>query len=349
MSLFDKLRKHVDIFELLRVLDVDGARDAIEGGIDVHATNEDGMTALLVACSVVDAKSYVDFEKLQACRFDRAIVHMTRVAELLIRNGADINASAPADLRNFAGFAPIHFAVAGLPDMKFEMLQVLVERRADLNAKTCDGRTALDMARARKHLRCMAVLERHGALAMEGADGEEESEAKTEAEGVARERGNDLRIPLGSVRGMAPSGVIEEILGRVRSAFAREGGFAGTGAGKGHIALYATGELDKAVRAGGFEGYFSGAAGGRAREALDGLRLIGAEELRGFFVSALKVFGKEYPISRGKRQERMALLESPAPETWRELSAAFVDAEEGAARRQIEYVEAHGAEFFTED
>jgi len=82
------------------------------------------------------------------------------IAELLITNGADVNAM---DKINYA--APLHYAASGGHK---EIVVRLIAEGADVHAKDDRGRTPLDVAIGRKHPETIDLLRKHS-----GKTGEE--------------------------------------------------------------------------------------------------------------------------------------------------------------------------------
>ncbi|HEX4744306.1 MAG TPA: ankyrin repeat domain-containing protein [Candidatus Limnocylindria bacterium] len=74
-----------------------------------------------------------------------------RIAKALVEAGADVNA------KQRHGWTPLHGA-AESGDR--ELVELLLDRGADPRARNDDGRSALDLARARDHTTTVAVLER---------------------------------------------------------------------------------------------------------------------------------------------------------------------------------------------
>ena len=86
----------------------------MDAGADVHAKDEYGATPLSVAVANGDKE----------------------IVELLIANGADVNA------KTNLGRAPLHEAAGGRKDVA----ELLIAEGADVNAKAEDGETPLDWA-----------------------------------------------------------------------------------------------------------------------------------------------------------------------------------------------------------
>ncbi len=102
-------RGHEDIVQFL-----------IAKGADINAIGKDGQTALH------EAKN-------------------RNVAELLIANGANVNAKISEDARRLKGWTPLHTAV--LLTRRMEVAQLLIAKGADINAMNADGETPLDVAK----------------------------------------------------------------------------------------------------------------------------------------------------------------------------------------------------------
>ena len=104
--------------------------------ISIHdAAGEGNIEAVkqhIAAGTDVDAKTRGETPLLWAARFGQS-----QVAELLIAEGADVNA------KNVVGQTPLHWAaMAGHK----EIIELLIAAGAEVNAKTKRGETPLDLA-----------------------------------------------------------------------------------------------------------------------------------------------------------------------------------------------------------
>lgn len=129
-------------------------RMLIEAGADVNARSPSGLTALEIALRdkrsdkvqfllELDADVRVGAPVLWAVRLENR-----PLLELLLQRGADPNATLDADgAHAFAGFmqgtTPLMRAAA---DQPLEVLQLLLDAGADLNAQDRSGRSAVDLA-----------------------------------------------------------------------------------------------------------------------------------------------------------------------------------------------------------
>ena len=75
------------------------------------------------------------------------------IAELLIAEGADVNAKSEADA------TPLHYAASWGGK---EIVELLIAAGADVNAKNDNGNTPLDWAILRKHTETADLLRKHG-------------------------------------------------------------------------------------------------------------------------------------------------------------------------------------------
>lgn len=85
-----------------------------------------------------------------------AFMGQTETAEMLIANGADMEAKAEG------GGTPL---VAAAERGHLETAKLLIARGADVNAKVSNGATPLDVARVRGHTHVASLLESHGGIA----------------------------------------------------------------------------------------------------------------------------------------------------------------------------------------
>ena len=132
----------------------DRAAVLIERGADVNAKNEDGNTALLLACGYGIHRDEARTEMVELLIEKGADIEAkdrngrtplmiacqqgyTNVAKLLIEKGADIEARK--------GNGETALMVACMYG-RADVAQMLIEKGADVNAKNEDGETALDYA-----------------------------------------------------------------------------------------------------------------------------------------------------------------------------------------------------------
>ena len=120
--------------------------------ISIHdAAGEGNIEAVkqhIAAGTDVDAKTRGETPLLWAARFGQS-----QVAELLIAEGADVNA------KNVVGQTPLHWAaMAGHK----EIIELLIAAGADVNAKDA-GTTPLDVAEEFNLSELASILRKHGA------------------------------------------------------------------------------------------------------------------------------------------------------------------------------------------
>ena len=109
--------------------DLEGVQAALQSGVDVNSTDEDGQTGLM-----------------------RSLLNRrTGVASLLLeQEGIDINISDNREI------TALH--IAARYDQNSECLAMLLARTTSVNQRECDGRTPLRVAVRNNALRCVQLL-----------------------------------------------------------------------------------------------------------------------------------------------------------------------------------------------
>ena len=108
---------------------IEAVKQHLDAGTDVNAKQrEDGATPLLIA----------------------AVAGQKEIAELLIADGADVNA------KDDVGQTPLYFAADK------EVVELLIAKGADVNAKDNFGGTPLDFAIRFDHTEIADLLRKHG-------------------------------------------------------------------------------------------------------------------------------------------------------------------------------------------
>ena len=114
----------------------------IENGADVKAKADDGMTAFIQATLGVQSKRVT-----------------TRVMDLLLENGANINATTTG--KNISGWTALLFATVNGDE---ELVDYLLRNGAYVNHTSDEGQSALALARQEKYESVIKLLKKHGAL-----------------------------------------------------------------------------------------------------------------------------------------------------------------------------------------
>ena len=147
-------------------------RVLIDAGADVNIISSGGMTLLhQVALSSGDYKETA--ELLIAKGLDVNAKHTSfgetkdatplhvaagkgnvSIAELLIQNGAEVNARLP-----FNGYTSLHLASR---DGNIKMAELLIAQGAEIDAKSKYGETPLDLAMSKEHKELVDLLRKHG-------------------------------------------------------------------------------------------------------------------------------------------------------------------------------------------
>ncbi len=116
--------------------------------------------------ALVEAGADVNVESDQGTALSWALfTDRRRCAEFLLRQGAqtDVRGMALRSLRNDAGYTPLMYAaMTELDDAA--MVEALLARGVEVNARTTKGETALEFARKRGETRVVAALVRAGAV-----------------------------------------------------------------------------------------------------------------------------------------------------------------------------------------
>lgn len=127
----------------------------LAGGADPNAKNKDGETSFAMAMrrsesEIVDAllvggaDAHATDDKMQTLLHHAADRHCVPVVACLLKHGA--NPTLPDEI----GMTPLHLCVQGArgldaPDEIVSVIKLLADHGADVNARTQEGKTALDM------------------------------------------------------------------------------------------------------------------------------------------------------------------------------------------------------------
>jgi serine/threonine-protein phosphatase 6 regulatory ankyrin repeat subunit B len=114
----------------------------LENGADVKAKADDGMTALIQATLGVQSNRVT-----------------TDVMDILLKNGADINAATTG--KNVSGWTALLFATVNGDE---ELVDYLLRNGAFVNHTSDEGQSALALARQEKYESLVKLLKKHGAL-----------------------------------------------------------------------------------------------------------------------------------------------------------------------------------------
>ncbi|HXG65616.1 MAG TPA: DUF4375 domain-containing protein [Blastocatellia bacterium] len=139
--------------------------------------------------------------------------------------------------------------------------------------------------------------------------------------------------------------IIDYVLDKIEGHYDKEYEIV-TSLSEGFQAVYCTFFLEAEVDNGGFNQYFWNSSGEFATEALDGLRLIGANEHAALMEAAIKIYAKEEPLHRRFRLENTleAFRESYKHTRLNEVDRRFYKLEALSPKR-IRYIREHPEEF----
>jgi len=113
----------------------------IENGADVKAKADDGMTAFIQATLGVQSKRVT-----------------TDVMDLLLKNGANVNASTSG--KDFSGWTALLFATVNGDE---ELVDYLLRQGAFVNHTSDEGQSALSLAIQEEYESIIQLLKKHGA------------------------------------------------------------------------------------------------------------------------------------------------------------------------------------------
>jgi ankyrin repeat protein len=114
----------------------------LDNGADIKAKGDDGMNAFIQSAFGILSKK-VD----------------TKVMDLLIENGADVNSALSG--KDAAGWTALLFASV---NGNIELADYLISQGANVNHTSNEGSTALSLARQEKYETLVSLLKEHGAL-----------------------------------------------------------------------------------------------------------------------------------------------------------------------------------------
>jgi len=116
---------------------------------------------------------------------------------------------------------------------------------------------------------------------------------------------------------------------------------------KGFQMMYATWLLEAEVNNGGFHQFFWNHSGLFAKEALEGLKLVGADEHAKLVGKSIAVYESEKPkMDNARRHDTLeAFGESARESKFDELDSAFYALKEDLSALRIRYIRAHPRDF----
>ncbi len=149
------------------------AKLLLSEGADVNISTHEGITALMEAAEnsedvfeLVLAKG-ADIKAMKnngtgvftSCIFGILMGNVTiELAEFILSKGMDVNEAA--SIGDALGWTPLHFAVSNSHE---ELVEMLVEKGANVNAATKDGLTPLSLAESNEYTDICEVLKDAGA------------------------------------------------------------------------------------------------------------------------------------------------------------------------------------------
>jgi ankyrin repeat protein len=137
-------QQELDFLDAAMDGNVELVKEALESGVNVNATYEDGTTALMQAV---------------------AAPHI-EVMQILFKANADINARSSDGMTAFIVAADQCGGNGGDPDIDepyYQAIRLLAKAGADINAKDNDGKSAMSYAREFKHQGLIDLLNSLGA------------------------------------------------------------------------------------------------------------------------------------------------------------------------------------------
>ncbi len=344
MNLFGK---RITLHEAVGDVNLKKARRFIKKGADVNLPNEQGLTPLHIACGFGGPMPYGGVKEFMN-RLDEKFLHDTiEMRTLLLDHGANINAVQSPDVPGSSGFTVLHFACSHLADLKVDIIRFLVERGADVNAKSKEGHTPFYYIIRNGLDELVDVFKEHGAVIDVETQHMIDRRAEQEVYKASIDPTSDLRIDRAEMNLSDMWEMKNKITKPLFVALVKTNDINAVNMTRGQKILLTTEELRQEVNNAGFEHYFFDVEGDHAPIALESLVALGANDVHTLLKEAMELLAlDDYPRDRRVRWEVLNKIPQKVKERWDELDSRFYDLEQQIEDLQANYIRGHIDEFF---
>lgn len=296
--------------------DLKELQEILKQGVEIDFPDEFGHTPLHLACK----EGHI------------------RIVKFLLKQGADPNA------RDKRANTPLHLAVAAF---HLKTVKLLLKYGSDVNTLNDNDDNACSLALANAGQE--KILEMLGMLTNKGGRAPE-----VIMENVIDDPLGELRIPLSKLKGKDLDKRIQRAYSRICDAVDNVKCLSKMNTlSPGQKMLYTTTTLEGEVNNGGFEQYFQNSSGDDACDALEGLKLVGAQSFFELLQKAMTVFPIEnYPRDWEERNailERLCDGEDSSLNILDDLDDRFHKLSPTLDDYRKQYIQSHLDEFFIND